>query len=82
MMTAAQTPAEVVRAHIARYLGPFTAKTAVQMMAKQSLGVDAERVTREQVPALLEALGPTLRTLLGKKGADGVAVEIKRELAL
>jgi hypothetical protein len=72
----------VVRTHIARYLGPFTSKTAVQMMAKQKLGTDAEHVTREQVPALLEALGPTLRTLLGKSGAETVAAEIKKELAL
>jgi len=75
-------PADVVREHIARYLGPFTSKTAVQMMAKQKLGTDPERVTREQVPALLDALGPTLRTLLGKSGADAVAAEILKELAL
>lgn len=81
-MVGTQTPAEVVRAHIARYLGPFTAKTAVQMMAKQKLGVDADSVTRQQVPALLDALGPTLRTLMGKGGAETVAAEIKRELAL
>jgi len=76
------TPADVVREHIARYLGPFTSKTAVQMMAKQKLGTDPDHVTREQVPALLEALGPTLRTLLGKSGAETVAADIKRELAL
>ena len=76
------TPADVVREHIGRYLGPFTSKAAVQMMAKQKLGTDPERVTREQVPALLDALGPTLRTLLGKSGAETVAAEILKELAL
>lgn len=75
-------PAEVVREHIARYLGPFTSKNAVQVMSKQALATDSERVTREQIPALLEALGPTLRTLLGKGGAENVVNEIKRELAL
>jgi hypothetical protein len=81
-MEATKRPAEVVREHIARYLGPFTSKTAVTMMAKQKLGTEPDRVTREQVPALLEALGPTLRTLLGKSGAETVADEIKKELAL
>jgi hypothetical protein len=81
-MEAGKRPAEIVREHIARYLGPFTSKNAVQMMAKQKLGTEPDRVTREQVPELLEALGPTLRTLLGKAGADSVAAEIKRELAL
>jgi hypothetical protein len=81
-MEAVKRPAEVVREHIARYLGPFTSKTAVQMMAKQKLGADADQVTRDQVLELLEALGPTLRTLLGKSGAETVVVEIRRELAL
>lgn len=81
-MEALKRPAEVVREHIARYLGPFTSKTAVQMMAKQKLGSDPDQVTREQVPELLDALGPTLRTLLGKSGADTVAADIRRELAI
>lgn len=81
-METSKRPAEVVREHIARYLGPFTSKTAVQMMAKQALATEPDKITREQVPALLDALGPTLRTLLGKSGADTVVDDIKRELAL
>jgi len=76
------TPAEVVRTRLSQYLGPFTAKNAVQMVAKQSIGADAELVTRAQVPALIDALGPTLRTLLGKATAEKVAADIRRELAL
>ncbi len=81
-MIATQKPAEIVREHIARYLGPFTSKTAVTMMSRQALATEPDRITREQVPALLDALGPTLRTLLGKGGADNVVTEIKKELAL
>jgi ubiquinone biosynthesis protein UbiJ len=76
------TPAEIIRAKLSQYLGPFTAKNAVQMMAKQTIGADADRVTRDQVPALIEALGPTLRTLLGKVTAEKVANDIRKELAL
>ncbi|HEU4886535.1 MAG TPA: hypothetical protein VFV49_01520 [Thermoanaerobaculia bacterium] len=75
-------PAEVVREKLAQYLGPFTAKNAVQMMSRQAAGTDADHVTRMQVPAVLEALGPTLRTLLGKATAEKVADEIRKELAL
>ena len=52
------------------------------MVAKQAAGTDADHVTRAQVPALLDALGPTLRTLLGKTTAEKVADEIRKELAL
>lgn len=76
------TPAEIIRTKLSQYLGPFTAKNAVQMVAKQTIGADADHVTRDQVPALIEALGPTLRTLLGKVTAEKVASDIRKELAL
>ncbi|MGZ5445738.1 MAG: hypothetical protein ACXW31_17975 [Thermoanaerobaculia bacterium] len=76
------SPAEIVRTKLSQYLGPFTAKNAVQMVAKQTAGTDADHVTRAQVPALIDALGPTLRTLLGKATAEKVANDIRKELAL
>ena len=81
-METAKHPADMVRAHLAQYLGPFTAKNAVTMMAKQALNTDPDHLTRQQVPQLVEALGPTLRTLLGKAGAEKVAGEIRKELGL
>lgn len=78
----AKTPADVVRESLAHYLGPFTSKNAVQMMAKQSAGIAPESLTLAQIPALLDALGPMLRTLLGRAGADKVVEEIKARLAI
>jgi hypothetical protein len=80
--TYSKSPAEVVRAKLAQYLGPFTARNAVQMVAKQTVGLDVDRITLAQIPAVLEALGPTLRTLLGRATAEKVAAEIRKELAL
>jgi hypothetical protein len=82
MESPAASPAAVVRAQLAQYMGPFTARNAVQLGAKNAFGIDMERLTREQVPALLEVLGPTLRTLLGKEGALKVVAQIKRELGI
>lgn len=79
---AGRRPAQVVRDKLAQYLGPFSSKTSVQMMAKQTFGIDADSLTAAQIPALLEALGPTLRTLLGKPGAERVAEQIVQELHL
>ncbi len=78
----ARLPADVVREHLAHYLGPFTSKNAVQLMAKQAFSTDADKVTREQVPALLEALGQTLRTLLGKAGTEKALDQIRKDLGL
>ncbi len=75
-------PAHVVRDQLAHYLGPFTSKNAVQMMARQALATDPDHITLEQIPALIEALGPTLRTLLGKSGAESVIEQIRAELGI
>jgi hypothetical protein len=75
-------PADVVREHLSVYLGAFTARSSVQMMAKQALSAAPESITLAQIPALLEALGPMLRTLLGKGGAEKVVAEIQWKLGL
>lgn len=74
-------PADVIREELAQYLGPFTAGNAVKLYAKQALATDPDSVTPAQVPKLLEALGPTLRTLMGKAAADKVIAQLSRELA-
>ena len=75
-------PAEIVRELLSVYLGAFTSRNAVQMMAKQCAGTTPELLTRAQIPALLDALGPMLRTLLGKAGADKLVGEIQWKLGL
>ena len=74
--------ADIIREHLMRYVGPFTARNAVQMYAKQAVGVDADAVTAAQAPAVVEALAPMLRTLLGKQAADRVIEQLKQELAI
>lgn len=75
-------PADVVRDQLSVYLGAFTSRNAVQMMARQCAGTTPEQLTQAQIPALLEALGPMLRTLLGKAGAEKVVAEIQWKLGL
>lgn len=81
-MSSQSSPAEVVRARLASYLGPFTSRNAVQMVAKQTIGTDADHLQLTHIPKVLDALGPTLRTLLGKDGAAKVVAQIKEELHL
>ena len=80
MAVVLKRPSEVVREQLSQYVGAFTAKNAVVMGAKQ-LGTDADHLTADKVPALLDALGPMMRTLLGKPTAEKVAEQIRRELA-
>ena len=75
-------PSEIIRERLSAYLGPFSTANALKLFAKQALSTDPDSITRDQVPALLDALGPMLRTLLGKAGAEKVITEIRAELAV
>jgi hypothetical protein len=73
-------PIDILRNALKPYLGPFTSAHAVQLAAKTTFGTVLEHVTPSDVPMLLEALGPMLRTLLGKESAERLAAQISKEL--
>ena len=75
------TIAEQVAELLSPYLGPFNAKVSVKTFARRALGRDEESVTREDLPALLEALRPSLYTLVGRTSTDALLDEILREVS-
>ena len=68
-------------ARLAEYLGPHTARSAVKTFAQGALHCAPEMVRLEDVPRLLEALRPMLRTLLGHAISDDILESLARELA-
>lgn len=74
-------PHEIVHRHLARYLGPHTARTAIKTFADKSVGKPPEDITRSDVPALLAALRPMLRTLIGGDECEAVLHDIDREVS-
>lgn len=82
-VTGGKLPAEIVREELGQYMGAFTARNAVQLTVKQCFnGTAPDDLTLAQIPVLLDALGPMLRTLLGKAGADKVVGEVRWKLGL
>ena len=73
-------PYVVVESRLAELLGPNTARTAVRTFCQRSLGIPPEQLTAADVPRLLAALRPTLRTLLGAMTAERVLAEIGKEV--
>lgn len=72
----------MIRAQLAVVLGPFTAQNAVKTFAARALKKAPEAVTREDVPALLLALRPMLRTLVGSEWAEAFAKRMRVEFRL
>ena len=74
--------AEKVAGRIAVYVGPHTARVAVKTFALRKLGREAESLELEDIPALLAALRPMLRTLIGHSQCELALKRIERELGL
>jgi hypothetical protein len=74
--------AEMVAARMAIYLGPHTARVAVKTFSQRALGRGPESITLTDVPELLTALRPMLRTLVGHSQCEIVLQRIARELGL
>ena len=71
---------EITFTRLAMFLGPHTACVAIKMFAERSGGRTPETLTRADVPGLLAALRPMLRTLIGRERAEGVVSRLAEEL--
>ena len=74
--------AEKVAGRIAVYVGPHTARVAVKTFSLRKLGRGPESLELEDIPALLAALRPMLRTLIGQSQCEVALSRIERELGL
>jgi hypothetical protein len=78
----ASAPHEIVFRHLARYLGPHTARTALKTFSERALQKQPEDVSHVDAPKLLAALKPMLRTLIGAEECEMVLHQVTRELGL
>ncbi len=68
-----------IEARLAPLLGPNMARNATRTFSQRSLQMEPEALTPEDVPRLLAALRPALRTLLGAATAEHLIEEITGE---
>jgi hypothetical protein len=71
---------EHLTARLSAFLGPHTARSALKTFSTRTLGRAPEELTRADVPALMAALRPMLRTLLGDESAKALIDQISKEL--
>ncbi len=72
--------AEQVADHLTTWLGKHNAKNAVKMFSMRALNRPCETIQIEDLPMLLEALRPMLRTLVGEESAELVLTDIKKKV--
>jgi hypothetical protein len=77
-----RTPSEVVFHHLVPYLGPHTTRTALKTFCAKAVGKSPEALTLADMPPLLNALRPMMRTLIGVKECELVLAQVNQELGL
>jgi hypothetical protein len=76
------SPSEVIFRHLVRYLGPHTTRTALRTFCTKAVGKSPDDVTKADVPQVLSALRPMMRTLIGAAESDAVLSLVNAELGL
>ncbi len=71
---------EQVATLLKTWLGKHNAKNAVKMFCKRALNLTPEELEPGDLPILLDALRPMLRTLVGEVSAEMVLDDIRRKL--
>ncbi len=79
-MAQATSPAERIQARLAEYLGEHTARVAVKTFSERALGVAPAELRPTDVPRLVDALRPMLRTLAGATRAEQLLSDVAREI--
>jgi hypothetical protein len=74
-----ETPVERVQRRLAIYVGPHTARISIKTFSQKALGVAPEEVTPAQLPALLEALRPLVRSMLGETQGEHLVTLLMAE---
>ena len=75
-------PSEIVYRHLVHYLGPHTTRTALKTFCTKAVHKAPEALTLDDMPDVLSALRPMMRTLLGAKESEQVLAQITYELRL
>jgi hypothetical protein len=75
-------PSEIVFRHLVHYLGPHTTRTALKTFSSKAVSKTPDALLLDDMPDVLSALRPMMRTLLGAKESEQVLAQITWELRL
>jgi hypothetical protein len=75
-------PAEIVYRQLVHYLGPHTTRTALKAFCHKAVGKQPDALTVDDMPAVLSALRPMMRTLIGIEECEEVLAQLHFELGL
>jgi hypothetical protein len=82
-MTASSTIlANILYDQLVHYLGPHTTRSAIKTFSNKAVGKAPNALTVEDMPKVLNALRPMMRTLIGVEECEAVIAQLSEELGL
>jgi hypothetical protein len=73
---------EIVYGHLVPYLGPHTTRAALRTFSVKAVGKAPDALTLSDMPEVLSALRPMMRTLIGTKECEHVLALMILELGI
>ncbi len=73
-------PVDRVHRRLEKFIGPHTTRLALKTFSQKTLGVAPEDVREREVPELVRALRPLLRSMLGEAQGERIVHELLAEL--
>ena len=72
-------PVDRVQLHLEKFIGPHTSRLAIKTFSQKTLGVLPDQVRDREVPDLIRALRPLLRSMLGEAQGERVVEQLLAE---
>jgi hypothetical protein len=72
-------PVDRVHKRLEKFIGPHTTRLAIKTFSQKTLGIAPEQVRDREVPDLIRALRPLLRSMLGEAQGEKVIEQLLAE---
>ena len=72
-------PVDRVHRRLEKFIGPHTSRLAIKTFSQKTLGLTPEQVRDREVPDLIRALRPLLRSMLGEARGERVVEQLLAE---
>jgi hypothetical protein len=75
-------PVDRVHKRLEKFIGPHTTRLALKTFSQKTLGVPPDEVRDREVPDLIRALRPLLRSMLGEEQGERIVQQLLAEFRL
>jgi hypothetical protein len=72
-------PVDRVYRRLEKYIGPHTTRLAIKTFSQKTLGMTPDQVRDKEVPDLIRALRPLLRSMLGEAQGERIVEQLLAE---